>query len=141
MVFTGNSLVVDSDLVRIYYSGAAHTHDKRGPIRLGMADWPRDRLVGLRAPVTGGEVQTTVHVAGNCLHVNADASHGEIAAEIVGEDGQIIAGYQASACQVIRADALDHVVRWQNGPAYLEGRSVSVRLRLNAAEVFSLWWD
>jgi len=143
MVFTGNSLVVDGDLVRIYYSGAAQTHETSGPTRLqlGLAVWPRDRLVGLRASAAGGEVQTTVHVAGSRLHVNADASSGELTTELVGEDGQVIAGCQASVCQVLRMDALDHVVHWQGSPTNIEGRSVSVRLHLHAAEVFSLWWD
>lgn len=141
MVLTGNSLVVDGDEVRVYYSGADHTHEGRGASRIGMASWPRDRFVSLDAASQGGELQTTPHIAGNRLHVNADASGGELVAEIVGQDGQVIAGYEASACEALQVDTLDHTVRWRDAPADLGGNSVAVRLHLKEAEVYSLWWD
>ena len=140
-VLTGNSLVVAGDEVRIYYSGADHTHDQRGQTRVGLATWSRDRLVGLRAPAAGGTLQTVPHIAGRRLHVNADASQGSLMAELVGWDGQVIAGHEASACGALRADRLDHSLRWQGAEPDLSGSTVAVRLLLEDAEVFSLWWD
>ena len=141
MVLTGNSLVVDGDEVRVYYSGYAGTHGQGGCIQIGMASWPRDRLVGLRASTEGGVLQTGLHRAGERLHINADASAGgEILAELVGEDGQVMFGCSAAQCEPLRTDVLDHVIRWGDAASGLAGSSVAVRLHLTRAEVFSLWW-
>lgn len=141
MVLTGNSLVVDGDEVRVYYSGYAGTHAQGGRIQIGMASWSRDRLVGLRASSEGGVLQTGLHRAGEHLHINADAADGEILAELIDEDGQVIAGFNTAQCETLRADTLDHVFSWGDMPSGPEGRSVAVRLHLARAEVFSLWWD
>lgn len=143
MVLTGNAVVVDGNEVRVYYSGADHTHAQRGQTQIGMASWTRDRLVGMRASSEGGILQTTLHTAGKRLHVNAGVSEsgGEVVAELVGEDGPIIAGYEAPNCEPLRTDTLDHVFRWREVPSGPVCRSVAVRLYLTRAEVFSLWWD
>lgn len=143
MVLTGNSVVVDGDEVRVYYSGADHTHAQRGRTRIGMAAWPRDRLVGLRTSSEGGVLQTTLHTAGGRLHVNAETSGsaGEVVAELIGEDGRVIEGYEASNCEALRTDDLDHGFRWRDVSSDLAGRPAAVRLYLTRAEVFSLWWD
>jgi hypothetical protein len=142
MVLTGNSLVVDGDQVRVYYSGYCGTHEHGGSIEIGMASWPRDRLVGLRAAAAGGQLQTGLHRAGARLHINAAVSAGgEVAAELIGPDGQVVAGYGAAQCEPLRTDALDHVVGWGDTCSGMTGSSVSVRLHMTCAEVFSLWWD
>ena len=142
MVLTGNSLVVDGDEVRVYYSGCAGTHEQGKLSQIGMASWPRDRLVGLRASAEDGVLQTELHRAGEHLHINADASaDGAVVAQLVGEDGQVLAGCSAAQCEPLRADALDYVVRWGDTNPGLSGRSLAVRLHLTRAEIFSLWWD
>jgi hypothetical protein len=145
MVLTGNSLVRDGDRVRLYYTGWNISHEpvdnRNGQYRIGMAWWPRDRMVGLSARGQIGELETKLHVAGARLHVNADATGGQVAAEIVGQDGWPIEGYRASDCEALSEDALDHTFRWRNPLSHLGGRPVAVRLRLANAEAFSLWWD
>ena len=143
MVLIGNSMVVDGDEVRVYYSGCDHTHGQPGRSQIGMASWLRDRLVGAAAPSEGGMLQTTVHVAGEHLHVNAAASDpvGKVAAELVGEDGQTLVGYGAADCEPLRTDSLDHEFRWRAVGSGCAGRSVAVRLHLPRAEFFSMWWD
>jgi len=141
MVLTGNSLVVDGDEVRVYYSGSPGTHAQGKGSQIGVASWPRDRLVGLWASEGGGLLQTELRPAGTQLHINADASAGEIVADLVDEDGQVVAGCSAAQCEPVRTDALDHVVSWGDAAPGLAGRPVAVRLHLTRAEIFSLWWD
>jgi hypothetical protein len=141
MVLTGNSLVVQENRVLVYYTGWDNTHSKPGNARIGMAWWRRDRLAGLRGPAEGGELLTTFHIAGSRLHVNADASGGELSVELVGHGESVIEGYDSAACERLRQDTLDHVFQWPSASSNLSGRSLAVRLRLRDAEVFSLWWD
>jgi hypothetical protein len=142
MVLAGNAMVVHGDRVCVYYSGSDHTHGERGQTQIGMAFWPRDRLVGLRASAQGGVLHTVPHMAGRHLHINADASGpGEIVAELVEEDGRPMAGYGASNAEPLRTDALDHTFRWRDASHGPTDRAAAVRLHITRAEVFSMWWD
>jgi hypothetical protein len=92
-----------------------------------MATWPRDRFVGLKAGDRPGTVTVRGRKAGPVLHVNADASQGEIAVHVEGKQITTLTG-----------DALDHAVQV---PANLVGTEPSIVLAPRQAEVFSLRWD
>lgn len=146
LVWTGNSLALDDDRVVAYYTGCERspgTLEKNSRAKsIGMAWWPRDRFAGLFANGDGA-VETSLAPASGELHVNADASSGSVVAELVGEDGAVVEGFGAGDCVAMAgADSLDHIVRWQDGAGgSVDGRTVSVRLRLKDAEVFSVWWE
>jgi hypothetical protein len=153
-VRTGNSFVLDGDVIKAYYSGMNFSHSghtrpaphtphggpKTGDI--GFATWPRDRFVGMKSGSAGGKMLVTQKRSGAELHVNANAAGGSLVAEIV-EHGGPVPGFEASNCLSMSEDSLDHVMRWQGDPALaqLDGRAVDVRLNLTNAEVFSLWWE
>ena len=116
-------------------------HDKGG----GGTIWERE-MAGFRGPEPRVRVsyiaRTVLLLMGllALLAIGAGASGGELVAKVVGRDGQVVEGHEASACEPLREDALDHVFRWPDMSSDLSGRSVAVRLRLKDAEVFSLWW-
>ena len=141
---SAQSLVEDGDELRLYYFGMDHPHgaQKKGDWKraIGLATWPRDRLVGLRAG-DEGEVVTVPVPAGRELHVNANAARGRITAELVDRTGAVVPGFERDACLAVAGDSLDHVIRWRNrAPGDRPGQSCSVRLGLRNAEVFSLWF-
>ena len=141
---TGNALVTDGDIVRTYYYGSGHRHGQPGNHRgIGLASWPRDRFVGLTAGPAAGEVRLTLRPAARELHVNANADGGSLVAEILGQDGRPVTGFEESECIPLKEDSLDHELRWRSGAGMssLGGRSVRVSVRLARAEIFSLWWE
>ena len=152
-VETGNSLVVTDDEVRLYYTGTNRLHGgytasgEPEVMAIGLAMWPRDRFVGMRAGVAGGELLTATadagSDAGSILHLNADASRGSIVAEIL-QDARSVPGFGSKDCIPLRANSLDHVLSWQQGsqlPAPVGRRPIQVRIELRNAELFSLWWE
>ena len=145
LVWMGNSLVEDGDRVVAYYTGCRNTPgallQSQWTKSIGMASWPRDRLVGL---VTGedGVVETTATHAAGRLHVNADASGGSLRAALLEEGGTPIEGFSVAECEpLVNSDALDHLLEWRNGAlSSLAGRTVRIHIELRNAELFSLWW-
>ena len=143
-----NSLVVDDDEIRLYYLGSPYPHKQPEglpcvPQRVGLACWPRDRFVGLRAGDAPGELAVGATVAGESLRVNADAADGELSVELTDPGGSAIPGFEAADFHPIASDHLDHAARWGGEVCLsaLRGRDVDVTLRLRNAEVFSFWWE
>jgi len=149
IIQTGNSLVVDGDVVRIYFTDSRYRHGDKGKRNnetwqaIGMATWPRDRMVGLRAGNPGGEVVVRQPIQGKTFHINADATGGEVVVELAGERGAPIGGFEAGHCVPLRQSSLDHTVVWEGGwpLAGLAGTPVEVRIKMTNAEIFSMWWE
>jgi hypothetical protein len=141
-----NSLVSDGDVVRVYYD-AHNVSPAAGPdapgklVSIGMASWPRDRFVGLKSGPAGGSLRVSRKDVGSELHVNADAAGGSLVAEIVGDDGRPLPGFEAGSCIPLTEDSLDHVVRWRGGPslAQLDANAAEIGIRLTSAEIFAIW--
>lgn len=127
-VYGGNSLVVDGDAVRLYYTGCSTTHGIPGQTGICMVSWQRDRFVGLKADQSGGYVELKPQKAGKTLHLNANVSEGVIDVTI----------FDTEFRKRLIGDKLDHQLKM---PAQLIGKELVVRLDLKASEVFSLWWD
>lgn len=145
-VWMGNSLVEDGDRVVAYYTGCRKTPgallQSQWPKSIGMASWPRDRLVGL-VTREDGIVETTATLATGRLHVNADASSGSLRGALLEANGTPIEGFSVAECQpLVSGDALDHLLEWRNGDlSSLAGRTVRIHLELRNAELFSLRWE
>ena len=146
---TGNALLAIGDEVRVYYTGTNRMHGgytangEPEASSIGMARWPRDRFVGLRAGAAGGEVLLAEGDGGNRLHVNANAKGGSLVVEIL-QNGRPIPGFQAQDCIPLQTDSLDHEVSWGQGsqlPGAVSATPVQVSIKLENAELFSLWWD
>ncbi|NIA06080.1 MAG: hypothetical protein GWP14_00325 [Actinobacteria bacterium] len=148
LIEPGNALVVDGDQVRIYYTGYNSLHGQWTPdpqgkkLAIGMASWPRDRFVGMRAGSNGGELVVRSNNIGDELHINANAANGSLAVELADQTGRPIKGFEASECKLLCRDGLDHTVAWQSKPSTkpFKGKCIQIKLKLTSAEVFSLWW-
>ena len=143
MVDIGNSFLEDGLELKAYYSGSNATHggttldDSQVAGAIGLATWGRDRLSGLRAGPSVGELHTKPKTIGPQVHLNANASEGSVAAGLY-VDGNPVPGMDFSDCVPLTEDTLDHVVRWRGG-ATPPKQEAEVWLRLANAEVFSLW--
>ena len=81
--------------------------------------------------------------AGSELHINANAEGGSLVAEIADGSGRPIQGFEASSCQPLQENSLDHILRWSSEPAIPVGEGVPLQItvKLTNAEIFSLWWQ
>ena len=138
IVQTGHSLVSDSEELRIYYYGSSFRHGQSEPgcKNIGMASWPKDRIVGLRAGTRGGEIRIPLIGSATQLHINANAAGGKITANITNSDGVPI--YESNTCH-IATDSLNHTVNLHNYVAPTE--SVFLNLQMVDAEIFSVFWE
>lgn len=112
---------------------------------LALAKLRRDGFVSLTAAAAGGEIltQPLAHGNGN-LYVNANASRGELRAEIL--DPETLAplrGMTAQECLPLREDTIRGLLGWKNGPvarhAAERGRGVRIRFILRNADLYSFW--
>ena len=143
---TAKSFVEDGDELRLYYWAMDHAHGapKKGDWQraVGLATWQRDRLVGLQAGDEGEVVVTVPMPASGDLHINADASEGQLTAELVDRTGTVVPGFERDACLAFDGDSLDHIIRWRNHVlSDRHDQICGVRLGLRNAEVFSLWFS
>ena len=148
IVQTGNSLVVDGDVVRVYYTGSRQSHADKGKKgnqtwqAIGMATWPRDRIVGLRGDAEGGELVVKLEGSGKDIHVNANANRGSVVAEVQRPGGELVEGFEHASCQPLEEDTLDHVLRWRDDPTLPAGEGpFQMALRIADSEIFSLWLE
>ena len=143
-VTIGNSVVVEKNEIKAYYTGRndthAHTTIKEEPVTgsIGLATWQIDRMVGLKSTKDG-----ILHIKNikplKDLHINADARHGTIAVEL-SSTGNIISGFELVNCSIITGDSIDHLVKWSNSLPINE-KTVDIKIVIqNEAEIFSLWW-
>lgn len=146
VVHTGNSLVMDGDTVRTYYTGFNCGHGNHSipaegkKVCIGTASWPRDRLVGLLANTRVGEVRLTQSLSGTDIHINADASRGSLVIEL-SKNGEPIEGFNESNCVPMKEDSLDHTIRWRNSPnlPHIQPGEIDISVKLTNSEIFSIW--
>ena len=138
------------DTIYIFYSGTLLNHEEPRPSRerhpeygessIGVATLRRDGFVSLAARETPGVLVTESFEwpKGRELHLNADASQGEISVAGLDEEGREIAGLKSS--KPLTGNQLDQIVTWPGG-AVAAGRTLRLRITLRNAEIFSWWLD
>jgi hypothetical protein len=139
-----NTPVFHEDQMLMYYTAITTTHGGAIPekrISVARAAWPKDRLVSLDAAAEGRVETVLFRPAGNRLRVNADASAGSLAVEVLDAQGQAIPGYTAANCQTLTADRLDHAVCWHDRAALPGDRPIRLRFHLRHASLFAFAID
>ena len=158
-----NQGLVHGDEVRFYYNGMKRRvcfHDRytdgtpRDPSTLSDAermDWledgdsaillaalRRDGFVSLDAGDQGGVVETEpFELHGSEILVNADLGEGELDAEMLSDDGEVLAVSQPTS-----GDQLQGVLRWQEGQiSKHRGEQVSLRFNLSNGSLYSYWLE
>ena len=157
--------IVLGDKVLMYYCGVGNA---LGVGRVGFASWRRDGFVSLHAGEEGGELLTKPFVpSGPAVHLNVDASQGEVSVRVCDNQGKPFEGwsygnftdntinsavnagdrpfdgwYVSRPSQPIRGDHLDAVVKWENdGFANRIGKPITLRIQVGNADLYSYWTE
>ena len=98
----------------------------------------RDGFISLDAGEEPGTLLTKPFVlAGSSLHVNADATSGDVAVTVLDGANQIVA-----VSEPVTGDQLRAALRWKSGNLdRVKGKSVSLRLSLRNARLYSFWFE
>jgi hypothetical protein len=106
---------------------------------IGLAKLRLDGYVSLDASYDGGSV-TTVPVlpGGDSLHLNAAARWGDIVVEVLGPDGEPVAG---GVSEPVSGNDTDLIVRWPDGQPnpLATGDPVQLRFKLRNARLYAYW--
>ena len=147
------------DEIFIFYYGKHAGHMWGEPARdgkrmtrsaIGLTKLPRDRWVRVTPQSGEGELTTPlISVAHNRLHVNANATAGSLAVEVIDcQTGKHAPGFSLADCDPMTIDSLDHPVTWNGqddltpliGSARRQpsvGRGLVFRFVLNHADLYS----
>ena len=139
--FACNQPHVVGDQLWLYYHGRSTGH-RVAPAygAIGRTVIGRDRFVALAAGRDEGQLVTEpVEVGGEQLLVNAACIGGELAVEVIGDDGRVLPGYERSSCQPLAADSIDWRVTWaeREDLRVLVGQQVRLRFWLRNGRLFA----
>ena len=141
------------DELRFYYGGRARSHSRLNPYgkdtagkggTIGLATLRLDGFVSADADASGGAVLTRpMRLSGSDLFVNADASGGRLAVEVVDAGGGRIRGFAAADARVIRGDKTRIRCGWKNrrGISSLSGKTVRLKFHLANASLYAFWCE
>ena len=136
-----NPPVIYDDQVWVYYTAINVTHAGPMPpkrITIGRACWRLDGFVSLDAGPAGGVVETVpLAFSGERLEVNADASQGSLAVEVLSAAGDPLRGYGRQHSRAIESDSVRHAVSWEAGDRLPAGNPVRLRFHLRDAQLYS----
>ena len=140
--------VVRDDELWFYYTGIKHYafvasgneagyddyYPDKGAICLAVLR--RDGFVSLDAGAEPGTLLTRPFVlAGTTLHVNVDARAGELGVTVLGDDGQTVA-----VAEPFTGNQPHAALRWKSSNLNsVKGKTVSLRLSLRNARLYSFW--
>lgn len=110
-------------------------------LAIARAAWRRDGLVSLHIGPGGGLVETaTVRQPagdGGCLRVNAKVREGALTVELLGGNGEPLAGFGRGDCQVVHGDSVWHVIAWKTRRHLPAATPYRLRFEAGDADLFS----
>ncbi len=141
----GGGCLVMGDKLYFYLSGAAartslSTHV--GPGYTGLVTLRRDGFASMDAASTAGTLTTRpVHFSGKHMFVNVDCDGGQLQAEVLDAQNEVIAPFSKDNCVPIEVDKTLEAVRWQGGGdlSSLAGKTVKFRFYLSNGQLYSFW--
>ena len=101
----------------------------------------RDGFASMGAGETGGSLVTRpVTFRGKHLFVNVAAEGGELRAEVLDRDGQVLPGLTRDNCVPVRQDSTRAAVTWKGADlARLAGQVVRFRFYLRNGDFYAFW--
>jgi len=135
----GLCLVVD-DYLYFYCSGQTYNPDKQDST--GLAVLRRDGFASMDAGDEGGVLTTrTVTFEGKHLFVNVAAAEGELRAEVLDADGQVIAPFSRDNCVAVSVNDTSRSVTWEGAESLeaLRGQPVQFRFYLENGSLYAFW--
>jgi len=139
MVYGSSTMLVIDDEIRLYYLGANRAHCTRElpltkpshTLGMGLATLRLDGFVSMRAGDEAGVLTTKpMRLAGKRLTVNAACLGGELRAELLDADGNVVPGFGRDECDPLTGDEIRHVVTWKGNEDLSALRGKTLRLRL-----------
>jgi hypothetical protein len=143
MTWVGCAVPVGEELY-LYYGGYKRGH-KIEPTKerqIGLAKMRLDRFVAREGRGDAAGVLTTVPLSfgarpGGQLTVNADASGGQLRAQVRDAAGAVIDGLSFNDCQPITGDGIALPLRWKSAAVKdIGGRVVRLEFELTRAKLF-----
>lgn len=151
---TVSDMLVHGNELWIYYGGWGSRHNDDGKLlgkivnghrlmgAVGLAKLRLDGFVSLHAGDHEGIVltrQIQLHDQ-NHLRINAEASHGSIAVELLDEKLDPIAGFGRDDSQLMNSDSISSEMKWRGHAdlSGLQGRAVRIRIYLRNADLYSI---
>jgi hypothetical protein len=137
--------VIREDELWFYYNGIDTRYPKDGAYRgaIHLAKLRRDGFASLHGEAAGGFVETrAIRFDGGHMFVNADASRGEIVAEVLDARGrEVLKGWSRGQAHALKGNQLRGELSWQGHPGVreLRGQTVRVRFHLRNADLYSFW--
>ena len=133
----GSPLIV-GDKLYFYMSGRRLNEAKKEVISTGLATLRRDGCASMSG---SGEVVTEIlKYSGNYLFINA-VVRGSMTVELLDENGDVIPGFSAGECNVVKTDGCKIMVSWKEHSDLrpLNGRNLKIRFQLEDADLYSFW--
>lgn len=144
----GGCCLVVGDELYFYFSGRAGVDGSSGSgvCATGLATLRRDGFASIEGGTMGGSLTTRpVTFKGSCLFINADAADGELLAEVLDQNGDVVMPFAREECVPVRSDKTVQQVMWRGGDnlSRLAGTPVRFRFWLRNARLYSFWvsWD
>jgi hypothetical protein len=110
---------------------------------VGLATLRRDGFASMDAGNDGGKLTTRpIRFSGSKLFINADASQGEVRAEVLdAASGKPLPGLSMNDCLPVRENKTLEAVAWKNGKdlSAIAGLPVRIRFQLRNAHIYSFW--
>ena len=142
----GGCCLVVGDKLYFYVSGRTDTpgsfDDRAHKCTTGLATLRRDGFVSMGAGDKVGRLTTRpVRFKGKHVFVNVDADEGELRAELLDKDGDVIAPFTRENCAPISADKTLQAVNWKGAKdlSALAGEVVRFRFYLTNGELYAFW--
>ncbi len=139
-----NAPVVVGDEMWMYYTAMTTTHGGFLPkkqLAIARAVWRRDGLVALHIGPGGGLVETATvrQPAGDgwCLKVNAKVREGALTVELLGGNGEPLAGFGRGDCQAVHGDSVRHAIAWKTHRHLPAATPFRLRFHVGDADLFS----
>ena len=137
---TANMPVTVGDELWLYYTAINTTHGGYTPkkkVTIARAVWPLDRFVSLDAEGDGIVETRSFAPPGSALSINADASKGSLAVEVLDGKGSVLNGYGATDCEAMSEDSLRHTIQWRGGRGLPGSGEIRLRFVMKRASLFS----
>lgn len=143
----GGCCLVVGDELWFYFSGRAGSNagsSRDGNGATGLAVLRRDGFASMNADSGGGTLTTRpLAFSGKHLFVNADAASGELRAEMLDREGEVIPPFTRDNCQAIRSDSKRTEVRWRGAEdlSSVAGQPARLRFSLTKGMLYSFWFS
>jgi len=142
----GGCCLVVGDQLWFYFSGRSGGQDGKtrdGNGATGLAILRRDGFASMNAGDKPGALTTRpLTFSGSHLFVNANASGGELKAELTDHDGKVIEPFTLQNCEPIKKDGTRMEIRWKDAndlSAIVGKQPVRLRFSLTHGALYAFW--